>query len=152
MKKLLFLLLLLIAIYPKDSQAQITNPNIPRSWWSGLKTYISETAEMTFGFSSDPRSYATGSLESDTVAVFTPKYDLTVSSVDLWFNSVSDPDSTLYLVFAQSTRDTVITIDSTGNGFTNYWQSSSSIELERQSCAAFSFFLVKILPLPGKLL
>jgi len=140
MKKILFLLLLFLTIGPPESQAQITNPNIPRSWWSGLKTYITETAEMTFGYNSESRSYAVGSLEVDTIVVFTPNHDLTVSSVDLWFNSISDPDSTLYLVFAQSTRDTVIIIDSTGNGFTNYWQSTLSIELEKAvACSVFIF-------------
>lgn len=150
MKKILLLLLLLVTINPTESQAQITNPNIPRSWWSGLKTYITETAEMTFGFNSNARSYAVGALEADTVAVFTPKYNMTVSSVDLWFNSISDPDSTLYLVFAQSKRDTVITIDSTGNGFTNYWQSSLSIELVRAVPCSIFIFLGKNSASTGK--
>ena len=140
MKKILLLLLIILAFAQSESQAQIKNPNIPRSWWSGLKTYITATAELTFGYNSDSRSYAVGSLEVDTIAVFTPKHDMTVSSVDLWFDSISDPDSTLYLVFAQSTRDTVITIDSTGNGFTNYWQSSLPIELEKAvACSIFIF-------------
>lgn len=140
MKRIVHIILLMLFLVPVTVQGQIKNPDIPRSWWSGLKTFIVESAELTFSYNNRSRSFAKGSLEIDTVAVFTPAYDMTVTSVDFWLNSIGDPDSTLYLVFAQSSKDTVITIDSSGNGFTNYWQSNASFTLTRAiPCSVFIY-------------
>lgn len=139
MRRLFLILLMGVLLITSVSNAQITNPNIPRSWWSNLQSFIEQTAELTFSFKTDAREYSSG-LSPDTIAVFTPRYNMTVKAVDLWFNKIADPDSTLYLVFAQSYRDTAITIDSTGNGFTNYWQTSSPFSLTAASpCSVFIF-------------
>lgn len=125
MKKFLLITLILVLFIPIISQAQIKDPTVPRTWWNDLKTFIVQTSEYVFGYRVDATTTV-----SDTIAVFMPTFNMEIQIVDLSFLQITDPDSTMYLVFSSSgTLDTVLTIDSTGNGQTLFWQTSTAFNL-----------------------
>ncbi len=145
MKRFIFTMLILAFLIPAVSQAQIKNPNIPRFWWSGLETFLRNLSEQPISFTVPARALTT--TYDDTLAIFIPNYAMSIVQTNLNFGSINDPDSTSYLIMQTGSNtvsyDTIITIDSSGNGNTGAWSNTTSFNLAADS--TYKFYIESIL-------
>jgi len=128
MKKIACTLLLLF--FAASAGAQVRDPAVSRAWWPSVKRYIDASADgktFTVPAPFTAQGYGAGHT-TDTVAIFTPAYSKHLEAVSVFSPDYSLPDSTLYLVAAHGTRDTLVVIDSTGCGSVNYWTGVSGAE------------------------
>lgn len=144
MKKILFLLVIVILLVMPSfvaAQTAIGNPQLPFTAWNSVRNFVLRTAEQAIVVQSDSFSYNVTTLTRDSLYVFTPRSAMEITSANLWFESIDTPDSTLYLVIKQpSLTDTLLTIDSTGNGNTIYWTSTNSVILTPAvACSVFIY-------------
>ena len=126
---LLAVLVIIIIMQPVVSQAQITNPNIPRSWWNSVKDYIDLKAEfLTWSVQSSftGKILENSGTKGDTLTVFTPQAASRLQSVSVWLSVNNTPDSTLYLILLHGSSDTLVTIDSSGSGIETYFESTKT--------------------------
>lgn len=142
-KKFLVLVIIALLVMPNlvAAQTAIGNPQYPTRMWNEIRTFILRTAEQALVVQNDAFTYNATTLARDTLYVFTPRSAMEITSVNLWFDGITDADSTLYVVIKQpSLTDTLMTIDSTGNGNTVYWTSTNSVSLTPAvACSVFIY-------------
>lgn len=142
-KKFLVLVIIVLLVMPNlvAAQTAIGNPQLPFSAWNSVRDFVLRTSEQVITIDNHGFTYNDSTLARDTLHVFTPRSAMEITSVNLWFDSISDPDSTLYIVIKQpGLTDTLMTIDSTGNGNTNYWFTTNSVSLTPAvACSVFIY-------------
>lgn len=119
MKRLLIFVTIFLFIFPVFSYSQVKNPNISRSWYRDLDTYLNAKSENIVVVNFSPISSASGTQVYDTLLVMSPSRDLRVTNLRLVFGYNGNPDSTVYLVRYDGSPDTLITIDTSGTASVN---------------------------------
>lgn len=141
-KIVLFLSVLSVFLFQAVSMSQgIINPRLPRSWWTKGNVYFLQLVNGVPNISED---YSTGTefgsvsddgTLGDTLNVWEPQVDTAIEYVSVYFDNYLTPDSTLYLVLVHTSgntgkADTLLKVDSTGNGQTQFWDSTFTSQIE----------------------
>jgi len=115
---LVFVFFIAIAV-----SSQVTDPQVPRSWWSSVRDYIrskSESKIMSFVLYGEPTDQIIG--------IFNPHNNITVQRIDVYARAKVDSDSTAF-VMTNGINSAVALLDSFSSA--NQWFDSTEVTFER---------------------
>jgi len=115
---LVFVFFIAIAV-----SSQVTDPQVPRSWWSSVRDYIrskSESKIMSFVLYGEPTDQIIG--------IFNPHNSITVQRIDVYARAKVDSDSTAFIM-TNGINSAVALLDSFSSA--NQWFDSTEVKFER---------------------
>ena len=115
---LVFVFFIAIAV-----SSQVTDPQVPRSWWSSVRDYIrskSESKIMSFVLYGEPTDQVIG--------IFNPHNSITVQRIDVYARAKVDSDSTAFII-TNGINSAVALLDSFSSA--NQWFDSTEVTFRR---------------------